>query len=95
MVAKKTTVKRKRVSFEYNAEPGLQVFVAGSFNSWDEKAKQLVDANGTGEYKAVAMIAQGSYEYKFKVNGQWCIDPSNPNISKNVHGTLNNVLVVE
>ncbi|MGE4285343.1 MAG: glycogen-binding domain-containing protein [Phycisphaerae bacterium] len=95
MATKKTTVRRKKVTFEYHAEPGLEVFVAGSFNSWDETAKQLKDIDGKGEYKAVAMIPAGSYEYKFKVGGQWCIDPSNPNISKNVHGTLNNVLIVE
>lgn len=91
----KSSVRRKRVVFEYKAEPGDKVFVAGSFNNWDETAKELKDASKDGNFKAIAMIPIGTYEYKFRVGDKWCIDPRNPNISKNCHGTLNNILIVE
>ncbi|ARN55804.1 glycogen-binding domain-containing protein [Sedimentisphaera salicampi] len=95
MAQKKNNVRRRRVVFEYEADPGSEVYVAGSFNDWKENAKKLKDQDGEGHFKATAMIPLGTHEYKFKVSGKWCIDPNNPNISKNCHGTLNNVLIVE
>ncbi|MCQ2396767.1 MAG: glycogen-binding domain-containing protein [Lentisphaeria bacterium] len=83
-----------RVAIKYVSDPGRQVFIAGSFNNWDATAKQLVDEKGTGEYFVRFLLKSGIYQYKLVVDGQWILDPSNPNTEPNEFGTQNNVLVV-
>lgn len=85
---------KKRVVFELNAEPGIEVFVAGTFNDWDPYQKPLVDKNSDGNYRCTMMLTAGIYEYKFYVNNTWCVDPANPNFNQNDLGTLNSVLMV-
>lgn len=98
---KKATTKKtgatgkKRITFELVAEPGIEVFVAGTFNNWDVTGKKLADKNGDGNYRGVVMLSPGAYEYKFYVDNIWCVDPANPNFTQNELGTLNSVLVVE
>lgn len=84
-----------RVTFTYRAEPGSTVSVAGDFNEWDPAAKVLEDKEGTGLYKAIVRLAPGTYEYKFVVNGTWCVDPDCKDWVQNAMGTLNSVLRVE
>ena len=83
-----------RVSLTYLNEPGKQVFVAGSFNDWNPTARQLVDAKGNGEYFARFLLKKGAYQYKLIVDGQWILDPENPNTVANDLGGFNNVLEV-
>lgn len=85
---------RKRIAFRFKAKPGMNVFLAGSFNNWDISAKKLEDKKGIGDYQALVMLSKGVYEYKFFVDGKWCLDPENPNFIKNAHGTLNSVIEV-
>jgi len=85
---------RRRVTFLYEDEPGKVVAVAGSFNEWLPD-KQLVDKSGDGIYTGTMMLAPGTYEYKFVVNGEWVIDENNPNFVPNDIGSLNSQLVLE
>ncbi len=87
-------VKRKRVTFELKREPNLQVFVAGSFNDWDSKARPMKDKKKDGHYSTTLLLSPGEYEYKFVINGEWHLDNQNPNFTKNSMGTLNSVVVV-
>jgi len=82
------------VAFELRCAPGSAVSLAGSFNRWDPAAKPMVDAQGDGHYVATCMLAPGSYEYKFVVNGEWTVDPANPSFVVNSLGTLNSVVEV-
>ncbi|MGI6495231.1 MAG: glycogen-binding domain-containing protein [Kiritimatiellia bacterium] len=88
-------VARSRVTLAVRAEPGSSVFVAGDFNGWDPTAKALTDKAGTGLYKAILLLAPGTYEYKFVINGTWTVDPECKEWVKNNMGTLNSVLRVE
>jgi 1,4-alpha-glucan branching enzyme len=85
---------KKRVPFEVRCAPGSAVFLAASFNDWDPTAKPMADAAGDGVFVATCMLAPGSYEYKFVVNGEWAVDPANPNFVVNALGTLNSVVLV-
>lgn len=85
---------RRRVAFELRCPAGAAVSLAGSFNGWDPGAKPMADAQGEGRYVAVCMLAPGSYEYKFVVNGEWTVDPANPSFVVNALGTLNSVIEV-
>lgn len=85
---------KKRVTFTLAADVGSEVFVAGDFNNWDPAGKKLEDKKGTGVYTAVLMLAPGDYEYKFVINGTWCVDPNCKDWIQNSLGTLNSVLHV-
>ncbi|MDD5600032.1 MAG: glycogen-binding domain-containing protein [Victivallaceae bacterium] len=86
---------KKRVILAVNTTPGSDVYVAGTFNDWNPDTKQLLDKDGSGNYSGTLMLAPGSYEYKFKVNGDWFIDANNPQFTPNGLGTLNSVLTVQ
>ncbi len=92
---KKSKPKTKRVTFTVRAEPGSSVSVAGDFNSWDPQNKVLADKDGSGLFKAALSLAPGTYEYKFVINGTWCVDPDCKEWVQNTLGTLNSVLRVE
>jgi 1,4-alpha-glucan branching enzyme len=85
---------KKKVSFELSAEPGSRVFVAGTFNNWDPTANPLKDNPDSGLFKAAVSLPKGMHEYKFVVNGIWCIDPKCPDRCPDGHGSLNSVLNV-
>jgi 1,4-alpha-glucan branching enzyme len=93
--AKKTDVKRKHVKFQVQVKPESKVYIAGDFNNWDHQEKALSDQDGNGLYQCVVALEPGTYEYKFHINDNWCVDPGNPNFNRNVMGTLNSVIVVE
>jgi 1,4-alpha-glucan branching enzyme len=91
---KPTKPKAKRVTFTVRAEPGSSVTLAGDFNDWNPTAKALVDKDGTGLFKVTLNLAPGVYEYKFVINGTWCVDPECREWVQNNLGTLNSVLRV-
>ncbi len=84
----------KRVALRFRAETGSKVFLAGTFNRWDATAKQLKDRDGDGVFTTTLVLAPGRYEYKFVVNGVWCVDPECPEWVANDQGWLNSVLNV-
>jgi len=94
-MAGKSTTKNRRVLFSVQAEPGSLVYLAGTFNNWDPQAKQLKDKKSDGRYATTLMLPPGTYEYKFVINGTWCVDPGNSEWAQNSLGTLNSVLIVE
>ena len=84
----------KRVRFELSAEPGSQVFFAGTFNNWNPTANPLEDNPGSGHCKATLRIPAGKREYKFVVNGVWPVDQKCADGTPNGYGSLNSVLHV-
>jgi 1,4-alpha-glucan branching enzyme len=93
-MAGNTNAGKKRVQFEVQAEPGSHVFVTGTFNDWDPVGKRMLDKTGEGRFKAGLMLAPGTYEYKFVINGVWCVDPDCPDWAHNDLGSLNSVVTV-
>jgi len=90
-----STGSKKRIVLSLNAEPGTEIFVAGTFNDWKPAQKPMIDKTGNGIYSCALMLAPGTYEYKFRVNDTWSVDPENPHFAQNDLGTLNSVLVVQ
>ena len=100
-VAKKPAARKaakapvdKAVVFSIEADAGYDVYVAGSFNDWNPAQHKLVDDKGEGIYSIELRLAPGDYEYKFVVNGTWCVDPNCKEWVANSLGTLNSVLHV-
>ena len=87
----KSAVKKRRITFTYRAEAGSKVFLSGTFNNWNPDAKEMTDKKKNGIYTAAVMLAPGSYEYKFVIDGTWCADPECADWVQNDHGTLNSV----
>jgi len=89
---KHVSAGKKRITFSIQSEPGRKVAVAGSFNNWDAEANLLKDKAGTGAYAATLLLAPGMYEYKFVIDGTWCVDPACSEWVQNDRGTLNSLL---
>lgn len=87
----KVKVKRK---LALQAGPGSRVYLAGCFNGWREEEIPLTET-APGSFEVTIDLEPGVYQYKFIVDGQWTLDPENPNITVNGMGTLNSLLKVE
>ncbi|MBQ7206176.1 MAG: glycogen-binding domain-containing protein [Lentisphaeria bacterium] len=90
---KKTGPALRAVTLVYEGMPGRQVFAAGTFNGW-KVDKLMKDKDNSGVYRCQLRLAPGEYQYKFVVDGNWCLDAANPNFTPNEFGTLNSILFV-
>ena len=82
---------KKRVTFSLHAPEATQVFVAGTFNGWDPRARPLKrDKKGT--WRTWTSLESGRYEYRFVVNGEWREDPACRETCHNAFGTRNSVV---
>jgi 1,4-alpha-glucan branching enzyme len=89
----KSTMASKRVKFEIQAEAGSEVYVAGTFNSWNAKQNRLKEKSGV--FGATLLLPKGKHEYKFVINGVWCVDPKCQEWVPNNYGSLNSVVTVD
>ncbi len=69
------------------------VVLAGSFNGWNQS--QLLFGREGGEWVCRVDLDPGVYQYKFVVDGNWLLDPSNPETAEDEAGNVNNLLEVK
>ena len=69
------------------------VALAGTFNNWNQS--QLLFAREGDEWVCRIDLAPGKYTYKFVVDGNWILDPSNPNTEDDERGFTNSLLIVK
>ena len=81
--------------FKFHTDPGHEVYVAGTFNNWNAKQYRLNNRKGTGDYRLVVPLAPGRFEYKFIVDGLWCVDPECPDWVRSNYGSMNSVVTVD
>jgi len=75
---------------------GIQnVFLAGTFNDWNDSKTRMTDADNDGTYTVTMLLAQGSYQYKFVVDGNWKADPNNTNTTDDGFGGQNSIIDVD
>jgi hypothetical protein len=53
-----------------------EVYLQGSFNDWQENSLRMEQQGSTWELPMYLRI--GTHAYKFKVDGEWELDPNNP-----------------
>ena len=86
-------------SVEFSYTPVISgvsnVFLAGSFNDWNDSKTRMTDPDGDGTYTVTMLLPQGTYQYKFVVDGQWQQDPDNPEGVDDGFGGQNSVLKVD
>lgn len=81
-------------TFRLQAQPESEVYVAGTFNDWDPKRHRLTATDG-GVLSTTLSLPRGTHEYKFVVDGIWCVDPSCAETAPNDLGSQNSVLRLE
>jgi 5'-AMP-activated protein kinase regulatory beta subunit len=81
--------KRKKITFKFQSDDAREVFLLGDFNNWNPKPG-LMKKGADGWWEKTVFLNPGSYEYKFKVDGEWINDPENPLTCGNTFGTKNN-----
>jgi len=84
----------KRVRFRLPAQRGKHICIAGTFNNWEPAATPMTWNARDAAYTASVALLPGRYEYKYVIDGYWCIDPYCPEWVVNQYGTLNSVLTI-
>lgn len=69
------------------------VVVAGSFNDWNQS--QVICGKEGDEWVCRVDLAPGKYTYKFVIDGDWILDPANPDTEEDERGFTNSVVVVK
>jgi 1,4-alpha-glucan branching enzyme len=67
----------RAVVFRLRAPEAKGVLLGGSFNEFDARKTPLTRGEG-GVWETTLALDPGRYLYKFKVDGQWILDPANP-----------------
>ena len=84
----------RKVIFVLPGEPGKNLFLVGSFNSWAIGACAMEYSAEERGYMCELLLTPGVYEYKFVCDGCWLLDNDNPDFIANDFGTLNSVLKI-
>jgi hypothetical protein len=66
-----------RVVFTIGAPPVADVRLIGDFNDWDPGATRLAPSSD-GIWETALQLTPGEYRYRFLVDGETRLDPSNP-----------------
>ncbi|HST52009.1 MAG TPA: glycogen-binding domain-containing protein [Pyrinomonadaceae bacterium] len=69
------------------------VVLTGTFNEWNQS--QLVFGREGDAWVCRIDLDPGVYQYKFVVDGNWLLDPSNPETAEDEAGNVNNVIEVK
>ncbi|HOW27366.1 MAG TPA: glycogen-binding domain-containing protein [Elusimicrobiota bacterium] len=69
--------KERQVVFRLLAPAAKSVFLGGSFNNFDARRIKMSKMR-SGVWETTVKLPPGKYLYKFKVDGRWELDPTNP-----------------
>jgi len=86
-------VKKKRVTFRLDAPVAREVYLVSNFNIWNPSAHPMTK-EFDGTWKKTLMLPEGTYEYRFVVDGSWHADPACIERVRNDFGTSNCILRV-
>lgn len=68
------------------------VALAGSFNNWNQS--QYIFGREGDEWVCRIDLEPGKHAYKFIVDGDWLLDPANPNTEDDDYGVKNSVIIL-
>jgi hypothetical protein len=69
-------VEEDEVIFTVRAAGAQQVYLVGDFNNWNPTVEPMEKEGDT--FTISLFLVEGSYRYKFVVDGVWTVDPDNP-----------------
>ena len=77
-----------------DADPSAKaVALAGQFNNWNAATTPL-HKDDAGLWTVSVPLKPGRYQYKFVVDGDWRLDPSNPDSADDGSGNMNSIRTV-
>ena len=83
----------KNSSKGYLTQDVTAVSVVGEFNNWNQAMHTMDDNDDDGLWETTALLKEGSYQYKMKINGQfWLNDPDEPKFDNTM---VNNLITVK
>lgn len=81
-------------TFRLKGHAGAKVVaLAGSFNMWN--GSQLLFGRDGDEWVCRVDLEPGRYTYKFVVDGDWMLDPANPETEEDEAGNVNSVVEIK
>ncbi len=90
---------RNSVAYCYNHTFSLKgyknartVVVTGNFNGWNPRGVAMEPTDVGWSLKAY--LRDGTYAYKFRVDGKWMTDPENPSVREDASGNRNSFLEI-
>ena len=85
---------KQKAVFEYFAPAAQAVFVAGTFNHWEEGACPL-KRDRSGKWRLELALPPGRYEYRYLVDGVWENDQRPVECVPNAFGSWNCVVTLQ
>lgn len=85
---------KTNVAFKLVAPKAKEVILNGSFINWRTEGLRMVQ-DPKGVWNAEVWLRPGHYEYKYFIDGQWVLDPDNPDKKNNGLGSQNSVIIVK
>jgi hypothetical protein len=80
-------------TFRLKGYPDASIVVlAGSFNNWNQS--QFVFGKEGDEWICRIDLEAGKHAYKFIIDGNWLLDPANPNTEDDDYGVKNSVILI-
>ena len=84
---------KRKVTFTLEAPDAETVVLQGDFSDWEQQPVSLKRLK-SGQWKATVALDEGSYEYRYIVDGKWVDDPQCHLRVHNPFGSHNCVRVV-
>ena len=90
-------IKSRKVSYTFTFEPEKdkydKVKLAGNFNGWTPENTNLEKKDG--KWQTRLLLNPGKYQYQLVADGEWMLDPANPQKISNNQGGYNSVFKIE
>ena len=80
--------------FSYHNPAAREVLIAGDFNHWVAEGMTKVEGE-LSVWQKIVPLNTGTYHYKFLVDGEWRMDPSNSEWENTPYGGINSIIHVE
>jgi chromosome partitioning protein len=78
------------ILFQFSSKTASTVEIAGDFNHWIPEL--LVRRNQEGLWQKVITVELKTFRYKFIVDGEWQVDPSQPLQKENAYGGVDSFM---
>ncbi len=88
------TQTKEGVVFSYYDPVAQNVHLAGDFSNWQPVEDIMVQKEGNNIWKGIFPLDPGKYQYKFVVDGEWKLDPYNPEVVTSNMGANNSLVSV-
>lgn len=85
----------KGVLFVQPKSMGRRIEIAGDFNGWKPEQTEMSCNDALGVHEKHVDLPKGVYSYKLVIDGQWCLDPYNPDRLDNGLGGRNNLIRID